>query len=176
VAPEIGHGDLLQADLEAMIDELSLSGLQRRYLRSRWLDQLVWIEGRAGRAQRRYYILRLVTIIGGVTVPALVTLNLKGATGAAATAATWTVSLLVAISAAVEGFFRFGDRWRHYRRTAELLKIEGWELSQLSGNYATFTTHAAAHRYFAQRVEDVLRQEVEGFVTTVVLESPGKPS
>ncbi len=176
LVPASGHGDWLQADFDAMIDELSLSRLQRRYLRSRWLDQLVWTEGRASRAQRRYYTLRLVTIVGGVTVPALVTLDLKGTTGIAATAATWTVSLLVAISAAVEGFFRYGDRWRHYRRTAEVLKIEGWEFSQLSGNYATFTTHAAAHRHFAQRVEDVLRQDVEGFITTVALESPGKPS
>jgi hypothetical protein len=167
-------GDWLQADFGSMIDELPLSRLQRRYLRSRWLDQLVWMEDRAGAAQRRYYLLRLVTIVGGVMVPALVTLDLKGTAGVAATAATWTVSLLVAISAAVEGFFRFGDRWRHYRRAAELLKIECWEFSQLTGNYRTFATHAAAHRHFAQRVEDVLRQDVEGFIATFARESPGK--
>ncbi len=175
-APATAYGDWLRADFGTMIDELPLSRLQRRYLRSRWLDQLVWMEGRAGPAQRWYYLLRLVTIVGGVMVPALVTLDLKGTAGIAATAGTWTVSLLVAISAAMEGFFRFGDRWRHYRRTAELLKIEGWEFSQLTGNYGTFTTHAAAHRYFAQRVEDVLRQDVEGFIATVARESPGKPT
>jgi len=92
-----------------------------------------------------------------------------------ATAATWTVSLLVAISAAVEGFFRFGDRWRHYRCTAELLKIEGWEFSQLTGTYGEYATHVEAHRQFAQRVADVLRQDVEGFIATVTREPPAKP-
>jgi hypothetical protein len=172
--PVTGYGDWLQADFGAMIDELPLSGLQRRYLHSRWLNQLVWMEGRAGRSQRWYYLLRLVTIVGGVIVPALVTLNLQGTTGVAVTAATWTVSLLVAISAATEGFFRFGDRWRHYRRSAELLKIEGWEFSQLTGHYDSFTTQADAHRLFAQRVEDILRQDVEGFIATVARESPGR--
>ena len=43
--------------------------------------------------------------------------------------ATWVVSLVVAISAAVEQFFHFGDRWRNYRRTAERLKSEGGSTS-----------------------------------------------
>jgi hypothetical protein len=45
------------------------------------------------------------------------------------------LSLLVALSAAVEQFFNYGERWRHYRRMAELLKIEGWEFFHLSGHY-----------------------------------------
>jgi len=172
--PATSYLDWLKVDLGVLVDELPLSRLQRHHLRSRWLDQLAWMESRAKPAQRWYYVLRLVTIVGGVTVPALVTLDLRGTAGTAATAGTWAVSLLVAISAALEGFFRFGDRWRHYRRTAELLKGEGWDFAQLAGAYGTFTTHAAAHRYFAQRIEDVLRQDVEGFIATVARESPGK--
>jgi hypothetical protein len=172
--PATGYGDWLKADFGAMIDELPLSRMQRHYLRSRWLDQLVWVESRAEPAKRWYYLLRLVTIVGGVTVPALVTLDLAGTAGTAATAATWAISLLVAISAALEGFFRFGDRWRHYRRTAELLKGEGWDFAQLTGGYGAFTSHAGAQRQFAQRVEDLLRQDLEGFITSVAREAPGK--
>ena len=59
--------------------------------------------------------------------------------------ATWVVGLVVAISAAIE-FFHYGDRWRTYRRTAELLKTEGWLFLQLSGRYsANGSTHAAAY-------------------------------
>ena len=58
---------------------------------------------------------------------------------------TFAVSLVVALSAAVEGFFRFGDRWRHYRSLVEELKSEGWSFHELSGPYrADGATHESA--------------------------------
>ena len=41
-------------------------------MRSRWLDQIVWLEGKANGSQRWYYGLRLVAIVGGLIVPALI--------------------------------------------------------------------------------------------------------
>jgi SLOG in TRPM, prokaryote/Protein of unknown function (DUF4231) len=174
-----GENDRLQADFDQLIAQLRLSELRRQFLRSRWLDQLVWVEGRATHNRDRYYFWRLITIIGGVLVPALVTLNLNGSATAAVTWATFAVSLLVAISAAVEGFFRYGERWRHYRRTAELLKTEGWQFLQLTGHYRRHIAHATAYSLFASRVEDILQQDVDAYVTTVAAEpadnQPNKP-
>ena len=62
-----------------MIDSLALEDLQKRFLHGRWLEQLLWFERRSGSNQRRYHALRLVTIVGGVTVPALISLNLRSA-------------------------------------------------------------------------------------------------
>jgi hypothetical protein len=164
------YEDLLKADFIGLIGELRLSELRRRFLRSRWLDQLLWVEGRATRNRNRYYFWRLITILGGVTVPALVTSNLNGPARAPLSWATFAVSLLVAISAAVEGFFRYGERWRHYRRTAELLKTEGWQFFQLTGFYRRHTTHASAYPLFASRVEDILQQDIDAYITTVAAE------
>lgn len=164
------YEDLLEADFSGLIGELQLSELRRRFLRSRWLDQLLWVEGRASRNRNRYYFWRLITILGGVTVPALVTLNLDGSAKGPLAWATFAVSLLVAISAAVEGFFRYGERWRHYRRTAELLKTEGWQFFQLTGHYRRHPTHAAAYPVFASRVEDILQQDIDAYITTVAAE------
>ena len=41
---------------------------------------------------------------------------------------TFALSQVVAISAAIEEFFHYGERWRHYRRTAESLKTQGWAI------------------------------------------------
>jgi hypothetical protein len=171
--------DRLQADFDQLITQLRLSELRRQFLRSRWLDQLVWVEGRAKHNRDRYFFWRLITIIGGVLVPALVTLNLNGSAVGAVIWATFAVSLLVAISAAVEGFFRYGERWRHYRRTAELLKTEGWQFLQLTGHYRRHLAHATAYPLFASRIEDILQQDVDAYITTVAAEptdkQPGKP-
>jgi len=94
------------------------------------------MEKKAVSAQKRYYLLRLTAIVGGVTLPALVSLNISGESVSAYLCwLTFCISLLVAISVAVEGFFNYGERWRHYRRTVEDLKREGWQFFQLSGPY-----------------------------------------
>ena len=123
-----------------------MSGLQKHFLRSRWLDHVLWMEGRAGSARDRYYALRLTTVIGGVIVPA----------------------------AAVEEFFHYGERWLHCRRTAEWLKIEGWQFFQLSGPYRPDKSHSKAYPAFAGRVEDIIQRDVEVYVTEVVREKRGR--
>jgi hypothetical protein len=161
----------LKKEMSSLIDELELSDLQKRFIRSRWLDQVVWMKGKTDHAQKRYYLLRLISIIGGVTIPALVSLNINSeGTTVYVRWATFIVSLLVAISLSVEEFFNYGERWRHYRRTVESLKIEGWEFFQLSGGYKDFQNHAEAYHSFAAQVEDILRHEVDAYISEVVRE------
>ena len=169
------YGDELKTTFGRLIDGTDLGDRERQFLKLRWLDQVLWMESKAGQAQRFYYRLRLVTIVGAVIVPALVALNtLDGTAGRAAQIATWVVSLVVAISAAVEGFFQFGQRWRNYRSTAERLKIEGWLFLQFAGPYASANgSHADAFRTFATRVEDVIQKEVDAYITEVATEKHG---
>jgi hypothetical protein len=172
-APGGGRGSYeqrLRDELGRIIGQLQLSPLQQRCLRVRWVDTVLWMEGRAGHARNRYYLLRLLVIGGGVLIPALVSLDLAGLGAAAIKWATFGLSLVVAISAAVEGFFRYGERWRHYRRTVELLKAEGWRFLQLGGGYADFAGHAEAYPVFAGRVEEIIGSNVETFVTELARE------
>ncbi len=81
---------------------------------------------------------------------------------------------MVAISAAVEEFFHFGERWRHYRRTVELLKIEGWKFFQLSASYDGYKKHEEAYPDFATRVEEIIESDVEVYITEVVKEKKKK--
>jgi hypothetical protein len=151
--------------MDQLIEALELPELNKQFLRARWLDQVSWMESKAQDAVRWYYLLRLTTIVGGVIVPALVSQNLQ--------LITFIVSLLVAMSAAVEEFFHYGERWRHYRRTVELLKSEGWQFFQLSGPY-TGQTYTQAYPAFAARVEELSREEVQVYMTQVVREKKEK--
>lgn len=104
------YRDWLKEDLGGMIEVLDLQDLQKHFMRSRWLDQVLWMEGKADRARDWYYRLRLTTIVGGVIIPALVSLNFSGPADAVVGWITFFISLLVAISAAVEEFFHYGER------------------------------------------------------------------
>jgi hypothetical protein len=108
--------------------------------------------------------------VGAVMIPALVGLDgLSDPWAGLMRAATWLVSLVTAASAAVEGFFRFGERWRNYRRTAEQLKTEGWLYFQLAGRYSVDgADHGALYGAFVKRVEEIVNSDVEVYLTEVV--------
>jgi hypothetical protein len=173
----------LRDDLDRLVASFGLGPEQEHFLRSRWLENVVWMEAAAQRTRTEYYALRLVTVVGAVIVPALVSINAVGGAEAAITWLTFAVSLVVAVSAAVEEFFRFGERWRHYRSLVEELKAEGWEFSELSGPYRTErATHKTAFPTFVDRVNDVLRRETQAYILEIArpaqatAESEGAPS
>lgn len=171
---QVSYREWLKQDYGTLIDALKLEELQKHFLRSRWLDQVLWMEGRADSARNRYYALRMITIIGGVIVPALVSLKLSDIGGSVIYGLTFAISLLVAISAAVEEFFHYGERWRHYRRIVELMKIEGWQFFQMSGPYRSYSTHADAYPVFATAVEEIIQRDVDLYITRVVPEKEEK--
>jgi hypothetical protein len=198
------YREQLKQDFGNIFNSLeTLTPLQKEFLKSRWLDQLLWMEGRATQARNWYHRLRMITIIGGVLVPALISLstiptnatvstNNSVAIGSTASQglfrlpansqqvfalAAFFISQGVAISAAVEQFFNYGERWRNYRRSAELLKSQGWQFFQLSGAYAAFakgSSHCEAFPIFAAHVEEIIRSDVEIFVTQVIEERKQK--
>jgi hypothetical protein len=176
-APPRDYREYLKAELGEVIDALLLDPLQRRFLRSRWLDQIVWMEGRADQSRRAYHALRLAVIVGGVLIPGLVSVGIGNPLGASVVRwATFGLSLTVAICAAVEEFFHHGERWRHYRRTVELLKIEGWQYFSLAGPYRRYKTHDDGFATFAARVEGVIQPSVEVYITDVAREKEAAPS
>jgi len=163
------YSDYLKQEMGDLIDKLDLSDLQKRFMKARWLDQLLWLESRSTKSRNRYYNLRLLTIIGGVIVPALVSVNsanvqptkLKEIFG-------WTalgLSQAVAVSAAIEELFHYGESYRRYRNTAEAMKIEGWQFFQLSGPYSVAKSHSEIYATFAANVETLIQKDVEGYVS-----------
>ena len=161
----------LRTDLENLAASLVLSDEQRHFVSSRWLENVLWMENAAQRTRTRYYGLRLTTVVGAVIVPALVSINAVGGTESAITWLTFAVSLVVAVSAAVEGFFRFGDRWRHYRSLVEELKSEGWDFYELSGAYRA-KDHETAYPTFVERVNALLRRETQAYISEIAKPAP----
>lgn len=157
---------------EPLIEGLAVDERKRDFIRRRWLEQVTWMENKAAAAKRRYFQLRLTTVVGAVLIPALVSLDYKEAR-----VATWVISLLVAVTAAVEQLFHFGATWRNYRQTVERLKAEGWQYFQLIGSYAgDGMTHDTAYGSFATRVEELIQTDVEVYLTEVAVEQePPKP-
>ncbi|WP_008314203.1 DUF4231 domain-containing protein [Leptolyngbya sp. PCC 6406] len=166
MAKKNSYAQYLKQTLGGLVDRLTLSELHKDFIKNRWLDQVLWLEGRATKERNQHYFLRMVTIIGGVLVPAMVGFRSpdRPRFQEAITWVAFGVSQTVAISAAVEEFFSHGEKYRHYRNTAEALKIEGWQYMQLTGPYREYPTAEDAYPIFAERVEYFIQQDLESFV------------
>ncbi|MEM9483012.1 MAG: DUF4231 domain-containing protein [Cyanobacteria bacterium P01_F01_bin.116] len=165
MAKKNAYSQYLKETLGGLVDRLEVTELHKEFLKNRWLDQVMWLEGKATKERNQHFRLRMVTIIGGVLVPAMV--GFKSDSAPLNERVGWValaVSQAVAISAAVEEFFGHGDKYRTYRSTAEHMKIEGWHFMQLAGPYKRFRVHEDAYKTFAHRVEQYIQKDVEGFV------------
>jgi hypothetical protein len=171
MARKNSYREFLRQEYGELIDALGLPDLQQRFIRSRWLDQVLWMEGKSDHSRSRYYFLRLTSIIGGVTIPTLLAVYLVSGVDPTWRWITLAISVVVALTAAVEEFFHYGERWRHYRRMSEWMKIEGWKFFQMTEPYNQFKTHADAYPAFANQVELILQQDVEGYVSGVVYQT-----
>jgi Protein of unknown function (DUF4231) len=170
------YASWLRRELGAPIDDLELDERHKRYLRTRWLEQVLWTEERATQARDRYYALRLTTMTGAVLIPALVSLNVTDDTlDTTLRVVTWVVSVVVAVTAAVEQLFHFGERWRNYRRTAERLKSEGWLFFELGGPYSG-VDHTAAFPLFVARVEELLKGDVDVYLSEIAVDRTSRRS
>ncbi|MCC5598059.1 DUF4231 domain-containing protein [Nostoc favosum] len=176
MAKKDSYHEFLKEEFNKLFEGMKLGDVQKHFLRSRWLDQVLWMEKKANFSRDRHYLLRITTIVGGVILPALVSLNINTTLQVNNRArdviiwSTFCLSQIVAISAAIEEFFHYGERWRHYRRTVESLKSQGWQFSQLTGPYRNYTSHEQAFSLFAGNVEDIIQRDVEIYSTQVVQE------
>jgi hypothetical protein len=129
------------------------------YLEHRWWSQWACFDKKAAENKRQYHRLQLMIGVGSVTVPVLVGIPPTSLDATAQTIlyfATVVISLLVAISAALENIYQFGDNWRSYRNAAEELLQEKSIYDVRAGRYAG---HGAPFTRFVERCEEIIAQQ-----------------
>ncbi|GEM_PF-1259542 len=149
-----------QQELEKFIDGREDLQLYHDFLKQRWLKMVIWWHNRSVQARWRYFFFRGTVIIGGVLIPILSVLNMNDRFAPYAPIAIAIVGGVVAGCAAWEGVANYGEIWRGKRRSAELLKVEGWQFFQLCGKYQQDGCHEKGFPRFAAAVEEMIAREV----------------
>jgi len=141
-------------------------GLQA-YVKDRVEYKINKYEERGDRHRRIYWTMATTSAIGAALVPALVNLS------SVPKLATTVVSLIVAITIALDRVFRPREQWRNYDLISALLREEEMKFSTRSGPYCQDQLKAtvnnpqqcsadeAAFAKFVERVEDAIHRERE---------------
>ncbi|MER3434547.1 MAG: DUF4231 domain-containing protein [Leptolyngbya sp. ERB_1_1] len=166
--PSIEYNEKIEEEFNALINSLDLKEQRSKdYLRMRWLDQVKWMEKRAGEMRDRHRRYRLNVIIFSALVPIIVASNFSQdkEIDKILKVATISISAIVTVSSAIDEFYQFGNRWYSYRKAAELLKTHGWQFFQLSGAYRGYKTHEEALPIFTDQIEGIIQRDVEIYVS-----------
>lgn len=156
----------------AAIDQLAkdLEPRQVEFIKSRWLHQVQYWDQRSRGARWKYFGLRLVMVLGGVSIPVILSVGPEFTGGRSPALVASIVSALVAAAAAWEGVANYGQIWLEKRRAAELLKCEGWLFLQRADKYAGQTFQVAV-AIFAAEVERQIAKEVGEYVANFDVET-----
>jgi hypothetical protein len=155
-----------------LFTSLDLDEGARWFLENVWLTYLAWWGDRAQRARRQYRIWRGIVLVGGAATPSLIGFSIGGGSEVVEWAA-WATGLAVAIAAALESLYRWGDIWREKRAAGERLKVEGWRFLHLTGPYRG-RTHAEAFPEFAETVERFIELEIGDYLAAAIPRGTGE--
>ena len=141
-----------------------MSNEERYYVEHRWHSQWTFFDKKASENKARYQRLQVVIGVGSVAVPVLV--GIKGDTTEMQNVLyllTVVISLGVAIAAALENVYKFGDNWRSYRQAAEELKQEKSLYDIRAGRY---TNIPKPFTRFVERCEEIIAQQNGRWIQT----------
>ncbi len=160
------YEEWMKSEYTAQIDGLDLSDQQKAYLRNRWLDQMIWLSSRSNEARDKYYAVKVTTILAGVLVPVLVGSDFGDTISPYLKMTAIALGIIIAASNGLNEFFKYGDRWRNYRSSSEMLKAEWWSFYSLTGRY-TSKLHARVFDKFAEQAENIIRLDLKTYISEV---------
>ena len=145
----------------------TLTPVQIRLIEIRYINLIQYYEGRIYYVDLSYHTTRLFISIGGVAVPAL--LSIQSPTGINSVWLywfTWGISLLVTLCHNVSTMLRFDKKYFGIHGTLERLKTEGLQYLELSGHYSGHhghgpPTHENQYIYFVNSVEKIRQRQIE---------------
>jgi len=158
----------IETRYKELINRLSLTEIQKDILIITWLNYLLLMSAKAKRGIISYNICQLLIVFLSLVIPVLEGMQLTpiavGGTGSKGLTYVTVLSLIIAICTALNRQLGFDSKWRHYRRSTEMMRNEGDDFLGLSGNYKSFTTHEEAIQTFISNVTLFKRQEVGSYL------------
>lgn len=127
-----------------------------KYLEERYEEQLNWYDKKSNSSKRWYYILKIISVFGAVTVLILINYNLS--------LYVMILAGLVALSESLISILSLYTNWIQYRTTHETLKKEQYLYKAQIGDYLEAENR---ERLFCERVESIVSRENTAWIIEV---------
>jgi hypothetical protein len=144
-----------------------LTEQQIRIIEVRYVAMIIDYKKRVKKYDYFHHFTRLIISLGGVAVPALLSIQSPGQVNSVSLYwFTWIVSLTVTVLQNLSNIFRFDKKYYGLHSTVEKLNREGWQYLELSGRYSThdshpISTHANQFLHFVNTIEKIQDKQMQ---------------
>ena len=158
-----------QDDMSEMFDSIpGITILQRESAKARYRFLLAEYRYRSWLYAILFYTLRITMTVGSLTVPALLSIKVDGATGETALYwTTWAISLAVTTSNGLMTLFKLDKRFFMLHGVAERLRTETWQFLTLAGRYSGHynsneePSHANQYVHYCTNIEKIRMRHMD---------------
>jgi len=158
-----------QDDMSEMFDSIpGITILQRESAKARYRFLLAEYRYRSWLYAILFYTLRITMTVGSLTVPALLSIKVDGATGETALYwTTWAISLAVTTSNGLMTLFKLDKRFFMLHGVAERLRTETWQFLTLAGRYSGHynsheePTHSNQYVHYCTNIEKIRMRHMD---------------
>jgi hypothetical protein len=150
-----------------LINELDISESKKILIRTSWLEYLRYLDRMAKRDSICFHFFQLLVIVLGILIPIIEESDIKDCIKISSFTLISVFGLTIAISAALNKHFKFEEKWKHYRKTAEIIRAEGENYFGLAGEYKDFANSSEAVKKFIEIITDIKRQENNTYIDSV---------
>lgn len=153
------------------MEDNKLNEMSKEILRKRYINLVNALEVGSKRSAFWFTTFNLITTVGSIIVPALLSIQDRtfqvNATDQAQDNhengiywATWGVSLTVTLSNALLRLFSLDKTYITRKLKSNHLKSEGWLFLELAGEYSNFDNHQDAFVYFCNQIEKIKTEQI----------------
>jgi hypothetical protein len=144
---------------ELMVDSLELPDeFQKLHIWEYYVKVTEQIETHAKRAGWWMHCLLLVRTTFNIILPAILALQNLGHLSWVIMWLTWALSLAVSLSTGYMDLFELQKNYELFTRTAEYMKLEGWQYFTLTSRYSYFSNHEDALHMFIDRIAKIRKR------------------
>lgn len=144
-----------------------LTDQQIRIIEVRYVSMIIEYKKRVKKYDFFHHFIRLTISLGGVAVPALLSIQSPGQFNSISLYwFTWVVSLTVTVLQNLSNIFRFDKKYYGLHSTVEKLNREGWQYLELSGRYSTHDSHPISNHgnqflHFVNTIEKIQDKQMQ---------------
>ena len=153
------------------MEDNKLNEMSKEILRKRYINLVNALEVGSKRSAFWFTTFNLITTVGSIIVPALLSIQDRtfqvNATDQDQDThengiywATWGVSLTVTLSNALLRLFSLDKTYITRKLKSNHLKSEGWLFLELAGEYSNFDSHQDAFIYFCNQIEKIKTEQI----------------
>lgn len=160
-----------RTNMEAMLDGIILSDIQKHHVQSRYINILENFKKRVHKYAFVFFLGHFIITVGSLFVPALLSIQNSNVSftvngySVPIYIITFIVSLLVTIFNGILTLFKVDKKYYFLTTTMEKLRSEGWQYFGLTGRYASKDTITSTHKNqfttFINQIEKIKMRQVE---------------